>query len=61
MVDALRAEGVRTVFGIPGFHNLAIYDALLAQDTIRHVLARHEAGAGFMATRGRPASLAWRS
>jgi len=49
VVDALRAEGVRTVFGIPGFHNLAIYDALLAQDTIRHVLARHEAGAGFMA------------
>lgn len=49
MVDALRAEGVRTVFGIPGFHNLAIYDALLTQDTIRHVLARHEAGAGFMA------------
>ena len=30
VVDALRAEGVRTVFGIPGFHNLAIYDALLA-------------------------------
>jgi acetolactate synthase-1/2/3 large subunit len=49
VVDALRAEGVRTVFGIPGFHNLAIYDALLAQDTIRHVLVRHEAGAGFMA------------
>ena len=49
VVDALRAEGVRTVFGIPGFHNLAIYDALIAQGEIRHVLARHEAGAGFMA------------
>ena len=34
VVDALRAEGVRHVFGIPGVHNLAIYDALLRQDTI---------------------------
>ena len=31
VVDALRAEGVRHVFGIPGVHNLAIYDALLAK------------------------------
>ncbi len=29
VVDALRAEGVRHVFGIPGIHKLAIYDALL--------------------------------
>jgi acetolactate synthase-1/2/3 large subunit len=49
VVDALRAEGVRHVFGIPGVHNLAIYDALLRQSNIRHVLARHEAGAAFMA------------
>jgi len=49
VVEALRAEGVRHVFGIPGVHNLAIYDALLRQSDIRHVLARHEAGAGFMA------------
>ncbi|MBI3637871.1 MAG: thiamine pyrophosphate-binding protein, partial [Candidatus Rokubacteria bacterium] len=33
----------------PGVHNLAIYDALLRQSDITHVLARHEAGAGFMA------------
>ena len=46
---ALGAEGVRHVFGIPGVHNLAIYDALLRQDRIAHVLARHEQGAGFMA------------
>jgi len=45
----LRAEGVRHVFGIPGVHNLAIYDALLRQSEITHVLARHEAGAAFMA------------
>jgi acetolactate synthase-1/2/3 large subunit len=49
VVDALRAERVRHVFGIPGVHNLAIYDALLRQSEVTHVLARHEAGAAFMA------------
>ncbi len=49
VVEALAAEGVRHVFGIPGVHNLAIYDALLRQSRITHVLARHEAGAAFMA------------
>ncbi len=52
VVEALRAEGVRHVFGIPGVHNLAIYDALFRQDgpdPIAHVLARHESGAAFMA------------
>jgi acetolactate synthase-1/2/3 large subunit len=49
VVEALRAEGVRHVFGIPGVHNLAIYDALLRQSAITHILARHEAGAAFMA------------
>ncbi|MBI4012295.1 MAG: thiamine pyrophosphate-binding protein [Candidatus Rokubacteria bacterium] len=49
VVEALRAEGVRHAFGIPGIHNLAIYDALLRQADIGHVVARHEAGAGFMA------------
>lgn len=49
VVEALRAEGVRHVFGIPGIHNLAIYDALLRQSDITHVLARHEQGAAFMA------------
>jgi thiamine pyrophosphate-dependent acetolactate synthase large subunit-like protein len=49
IVRALTAEGVRHVFGIPGVHNLALYDALLRQADIRHVLTRHEAGAAFMA------------
>jgi thiamine pyrophosphate-dependent acetolactate synthase large subunit-like protein len=49
VIEALRAERVRHVFGIPGVHNLAIYDALLRQSEITHVLARHEAGAAFMA------------
>ncbi len=49
VVRALGAEGVRHVFGIPGVHNLAVYDALLRQREITHILARHEQGAGFMA------------
>ena len=49
VVRALEQEGVRHVFGIPGIHNLPIYDALLRQSSITHVLARHEQGAAFMA------------
>jgi acetolactate synthase-1/2/3 large subunit len=50
VVEALRAEGVRHVFGIPGVHNLAIYDALVGGGSgITHILARHEQGAAFMA------------
>jgi thiamine pyrophosphate-dependent acetolactate synthase large subunit-like protein len=47
-IAMLEANGVETVFGIPGVHTLALYDAL-ASSRIRHVLARHEQGAGFMA------------
>jgi len=49
VVRSLAREGVRHVFGIPGIHNLPIYDALLRQSEITHVLARHEQGAAFMA------------
>jgi len=49
VVAALQAEGVRHVFGLPGIHNLAIYDALLRQSDIVHILSRHEQGAAFMA------------
>jgi thiamine pyrophosphate-dependent acetolactate synthase large subunit-like protein len=48
VVKALEACGVETIFGIPGVHNLEMYDALL-DSSIRHVTARHEQGAGFMA------------
>jgi len=48
VVGALRANAVETVFGMPGVHNLAVYDALLDAG-IRHVSARHEQGAAFMA------------
>ena len=47
-IAALEAAGVEVVFGIPGVHTLSLYDALQSS-TIRHVLARHEQGAGFMA------------
>ena len=49
LIEALKVEGVETVFGIPGHQNLDIYDALARQDEIRHVLARHEEGVGYMA------------
>jgi thiamine pyrophosphate-dependent acetolactate synthase large subunit-like protein len=49
VVEALRAAGVRHVFGLPGVHNLAIYDALIRQRDIAHILSRHEQGAAFMA------------
>lgn len=49
LVLALKAEGVDTIFGIPGTHNLAIYDALYRDGHIRHITARHEQGAAFMA------------
>src|SRR5262249_14599391 len=49
VMAALQAEGVRHVFGIPGLHNLPIYDALLRQGDVVHILVRHEAGAAFMA------------
>jgi acetolactate synthase-1/2/3 large subunit len=44
----LERQGVTTVAGIPGGANLPLYDAL-RESRIRHVLARHEQGAGFIA------------
>src|SRR4029079_3708649 len=41
--------GVDVVFGLPGGAILPIYDALAQGTTLRHVLARHEQGAGHMA------------
>ncbi|CAN5267685.1 thiamine pyrophosphate-binding protein [soil metagenome] len=47
-IDQLEACGITTVFGIPGVHTLALYDAL-HDSNLTHILARHEQGAGFMA------------
>jgi len=49
LIATLRAYDVETIFGIPGVHTLPIYDALREEPGLRHVLARHEQGAGFMA------------
>jgi 5-guanidino-2-oxopentanoate decarboxylase len=48
LVGLLEAYGVDTIFGIPGVHNVEMYRAL-PRSRIRHVLVRHEQGAGFMA------------
>jgi acetolactate synthase-1/2/3 large subunit len=48
IVKLLERQGIAIVAGIPGGANLPLYDALHS-GTIRHVLARHEQGAGFIA------------
>ncbi|GAB3187851.1 acetolactate synthase 3 catalytic subunit [Hydrogenophaga aquatica] len=45
MVRALQAEGVKHIWGYPGGAVLYIYDALYRQNTIQHVLVRHEQAA----------------
>ena len=49
VLRSLEAEGVEVVFGIPGGAILPTYDAFARGTTVRHVLARHEQGAGHMA------------
>src|SRR5438067_5023317 len=49
VVRRLRDHGVRHVFGYPGGQLTPLYDALYRDGGIRHVLARHEQAAGFMA------------
>ncbi len=49
IVRLLERQGVRIVSGIPGGANLPMYDALSKSRRIRHILARHEQGAGFIA------------
>jgi acetolactate synthase-1/2/3 large subunit len=48
LLESLEHEGVETIFGVPGGAILPAYDPLL-DSPIRHVLARHEQGAGHMA------------
>ncbi len=49
ILRSLEAEGVEVCFGIPGGAILPLYDAIARGTTVRHVLARHEQGAGHMA------------
>src|SRR5690349_10138618 len=49
VLRALADQGVETIFGYPGGAVLPIYDAIYAQQRVRHILVRHEQGAGHMA------------
>jgi acetolactate synthase-1/2/3 large subunit len=49
LLKALEQEGVEHVFGIPGGASMPIYDPLVDRSPIRHILCRHEQGAGHAA------------
>ncbi|WP_217361580.1 acetolactate synthase large subunit [Aeromicrobium stalagmiti] len=49
LVRALEHAGVDTIFGIPGGAILPAYDPLFDSEQIRHILVRHEQGAGHAA------------
>ncbi len=49
LIRSLEAAGVDTVFGIPGGAILPAYDPLLDSSRVRHILVRHEQGAGHAA------------
>lgn len=49
IIKLLERQGTTTIAGIPGGANLPLYDALKQSGRIRHILCRHEQGAGFLA------------
>ena len=48
LIKSLEAQGVEVIFGLPGGAILPVYDPII-DSTIRHILVRHEQGAGHMA------------
>ena len=59
LIKSLEMEGTEVMFGLPGGAILPVYDPLI-DSSIRHILVRHEQGAGHMAegyahATGRPA------
>lgn len=48
LIELLEQQGIDVIAGVPGGANLPMYDALSGSH-IKHVLARHEQGAGFIA------------
>ncbi len=59
VIQALKDQGVDTVFGYPGGAVLPIYDEIFQQNEIRHILVRHEQGAvhaaeGYARSTGKP-------
>ena len=49
LLECLKREGVKTIFGYPGGAVIPLYDAISQFKDIQHVLVRHEQGAGHMA------------
>tara|TARA_R110002096_G_scaffold2933_2_gene14921 strand:+ start:9672 stop:11429 length:1758 start_codon:yes stop_codon:yes gene_type:complete len=59
VIQALKDQGVDTIFGYPGGAVLPIYDAIFQQSDIKHILVRHEQGAthaaeGYARSTGKP-------
>ena len=48
LIESLKREGVKGIFGLPGGANLPMYDSLYKSD-LRHILVRHEQNAAHMA------------
>ena len=48
LIKSLELEGVEVIFGLPGGAILPVYDPII-DSPIRHILVRHEQGAGHMA------------
>ncbi len=49
VIRSLEINNISTIFGIPGSHNLSIYNAISRSNKIKHILCRHEQGAVLMA------------
>ena len=49
LLESLKILGIKDVFGLPGGAIMPFYDELMTQDSIRHILVRHEQGAGHAA------------
>ncbi len=52
LVESLKREGVKNIFGIPGLYNMPMYDSFyedLANGEMRHILMRHEQAAAHAA------------
>jgi len=49
VIECLKKEEVRVIFGVPGGAIMPLYDALYSEPSIRHILTRHEQGAAHAA------------
>jgi len=45
IIEALKRQGVKHIFGIPGGTIMPVYDALFDETELKHILTRHEQGA----------------